>query len=837
MQGRKDSRLMRLMSSISILSLPVLALTAPPAMAQSGDEEVIIVTGTRRAADVQDIPVNISAVGAAQIEDQGLNELSELTAYVPGIHIVNQGGHAASPIIVRGLNADPLSANDGDNSGGGTVATYVGEIPLFVEFRLEDMERVEVLMGPQGTLYGAGTLGGAIRYIPKRPDFSAASLQLRADVYDYSEGEDFSSDAGFTFNLPLGEHAALRGSLDVLTDTGFVDYNYIVSDIGVSDPDGFNNNANFRPEADANDEDTVSARLAFRLNPNDVWDFNITLYHQDTSLGGRQMSSHRGPIAVDEYVSTKRVRETFDRSNSLLAIEQTFDLGFAELTSATGYSEYEDASQRDQTDLLIALNPANSYYYYENFPTFTAYTYDITDESTFTQELRLVSTSEGPLSWIVGAFYSDFANAGTSKEFTPHFSEFLFDNYFSLGTRADSLEYISDGTTDLIEKALYGEVGYDITDQWNVTVGSRYYEYSLDTTLAVDFPLLATQLGRPDGIIDLQYEPGQQSDDGVLWKFNTSYEFSEDLLMYFTRSEGYRVGNANGVAPCDPNSTTQTVCGQPDEIEYAPDKTINYELGMRSEWLDGSLIVNGAIYHIDWEGPQVAGATLVGLQPITKNGGGAETEGFEVNFSWDLTDRFTMRGSYSQVRAELTEDSPFLITIFNSANNFVLPALTGNPAVDAPFQPFYDLGGAAGDPLTSYRLPGLAGDRLPGSPEYQYSLFFDYSIPTGGNGALDASYWLSGIGDVEQVTGGRGTTLPAYAIHNASLRYDTGSWAVTLYAKNLWDEFAESGAVGTTRNNVIFTDDDGGNVYLRTHYTNVLPPRTVGVRLTYDFGG
>jgi outer membrane receptor protein involved in Fe transport len=441
----------------------------------------------------------------------------------------------------------------------------------------------------------------------------------------------------------------------------------------------------------------------------------------------------------------------------------------------------------------------------------------------------------------LGAFYTKFDAHGYSREFTPHFSQYLFDNqppYFSVSPRADDLEYYSDGTTDLTEGAIYGELGYDITPRWNVTVGGRWYQYDLNTTLAVDFPLLNTQLGvYPDGVIDLVYEPGAQSDEGFLWKFNTSYEFSDDFLAYFTRSEGYRIGNANGVAPCDPNIPTQTVCGQPDEIEYSSDTTVNYELGVRSEWLDGRLVVNGAIFHIDWEGPQVQGATLVGLQPIIKNGAGAETEGFEVNFDFDVTDRFSVRGSYSYTRAELTADSPNLITITNSANGFMLPALTGDPVIDAPFQPFYDAGGVAGDPLPSYRIPGLAGDRLPGSPETQYSLFFNYNLPMASGAQWDFSYWFAGIGDVEQLTGGHGTTLPAYAIHNASVRYDTGPWAVMLYARNIWDEFAESGAVSTTRNNVTFTDDLGGTVFVRSHYTDVLPPRQIGVRLTYNWGG
>ena len=150
--------------------------------------ETITVTATRRAESVQDVPLNIAAVGGAQIEEQGFDELSDVIAYVPGINVVDRGGRQGNPIIVRGLNADGLGSGDGNNNGGGTVATYVGEIPLFVDLKLNDLERVEVLLGPQGTLYGAGTLGGAIRYIPTKPQFDGDTLDIRAEAYQYSGG-------------------------------------------------------------------------------------------------------------------------------------------------------------------------------------------------------------------------------------------------------------------------------------------------------------------------------------------------------------------------------------------------------------------------------------------------------------------------------------------------------------------------------------------------------------------------------------------------------------------------------------------------------------------------
>ena len=164
---RLRTLLLTTMSPLVLMSAPGLA-RADTADASTEVSEVTV-TATRRDSTVQDAPVNIAAVGQVQLQAQGIATLTTLANVVPGLTIVNQGSRGDQPIIVRGLNANPLASSEAlANDGGGTVATYVGEIPFYVHLRLNDMERVEVLLGPQGTLYGAGTLAGAIRYIPVR---------------------------------------------------------------------------------------------------------------------------------------------------------------------------------------------------------------------------------------------------------------------------------------------------------------------------------------------------------------------------------------------------------------------------------------------------------------------------------------------------------------------------------------------------------------------------------------------------------------------------------------------------------------------------------------------
>ena len=796
-----------------------------PSLAQdtatSDDEQLvsdtIIVTATRRNETVQDVPLNIAALGEAQIEEQGFAELADVLSYVPGINIVDRGGRQGNPIIVRGLNADPIGSGDGNNDGGGTVATYVGEIPLFVDLKLNDMQRVEVLLGPQGTLYGAGTLGGAIRYIPNRPDFDEELFSVRADAYQYSEADSLSHDLGFTFNMPIADTFAVRGSFDVSDDSGFMDAPFIVQQIGVSNPDpDFTDPAdvaaNLDPQTDVNSEETISGRLSARWQPLEWLDANLTYYYQEAEIGGRTTSAYRSTvIPAGKYDVASRVPEPNTITNELVALEVTADLGFAELTSATGKSKFEDDGQRDQTNLLISLE-----YSYETFPTFTAFTHEVGETETFNQELRLVSQTDGPLSWIIGGFYNEKDSYSFSAEFTPGYAQFAgFD-------RPDNLEYFSQSRTELVEAAVFGEIGYEITDRLTVMVGGRYYDYELKSFSAVDFPLFD-----PDFVAPTIDEIGNtatslsQADDGFLYKFNLSYDVTDDIMIYGTVSEGYRIGDSNGLGACDafdPNAS-QGACalapGQQfgpnpgdvavfDEREYGPDQTTNYEIGAKTEWFDGDLTLNGALYFVEWTDPQLSSATVNANIPITINADGAESKGVELSGNWQATDAFSVRGSYSFTQSELTADVPSLIRT-------ITPPGFGTAFID-----------------------GEAGDRLPGSPEHQFSVFGTYDVELSGGRDLAFNLGYAWQSDVLTRTGGRGSslTLDSFGLANASAVYDAGPWSATLYVNNLFDEFAETGAVSTSLSNQIVL---GSSV--RSFGTHIAPPRAIGLRFSWDIGG
>ncbi len=360
---------------------------------------------------------------------------------------------------------------------------------------------------------------------------------------------------------------------------------------------------------------------------------------------------------------------------------------------------------------------------------------------------------------------------------------------------------------------MYGELSYEITPEWQVTLGGRWYKYELESEGAVDFPLLNTVFGgaAPDAV-NLEFSPADQDDDGVLFKFNTSYRVNDDVLLYFTISEGYRIGGANSVAPCpDPLPDNQIGCALPGERAYEADETTNYELGVHSSWLDGDVILNGAVFYIDWEKPQLAATTQNGLLPITTSGKGAESTGVELSGSWRITDELSMRGSYSYSKAELTDTAEDLIATI----------------VPPGFQ------------STVTYVDGEDGDRLPGSPEHQGSLFLTWQQPLANGWTLEANYGISGISDVITRAGERGfgESLSGYVTQDASVMVSGETWTASLFVENLTDRYVETSARDTRAFVQQVSDADGGVVNMRRYFKDVLPPRMFGLRFTVDLDG
>ena len=801
------------------------ALASPQVLAQEAQAtekqiEKIEVTATRRSGSLQEVPINISALTSDVMAQQDIEDLDDVARWVPGLTVTDQGGRSDSPVIVRGLNTN----SSGPSSDGGTVATYFGEIPLFLNMRLIDVDRVEVLIGPQGTLYGAGTLGGAIRYIPKAVDLDFTSGEVFGDAYSVSENDSLGGEGGFIFNAPLidGE-MGVRMSLNYFNNPGFLDYNYVVREGGVSLPDpDWNDDAavseNLRRVEDANGEDTLTARIALRWVPNDWLDGTLSYFYQKQEVEGRSITQFDALAAdnplsdvIGPYESAYRYEEPREKEDELLSLELKADLGFAELVSATGYSQFDAIGQRDQTDLLIRLD-----YSYEEFPAFSAYTEEVDERKILTQELRLVSQAEGPLSWIAGFYYNKTEYDGYSKEFTPGFDEYAIDVWEVGGNyRPDSLEYYSVSNTETTESAFYGELSYEVNEKLNVTLGMRAYQYDIESASAIDLPLYYSVFeGRGEDSIELDYSSAPADDSGTLFKFNASYQFDDNTMGYVTISEGFRIGGANGVGACPPDIddiATQIVCALPDEQNYESDTTTNYELGLKSSYFKNRLQLNLALFNVDWDDAQVGGATINGQQPITTNAEGANSRGAEISVRALATDNITLYATYSKTIAKLTADVPFLFGVFGEQGSAL--------------QDYYD---------------GKDGDRLPGSPEQQFSFGVNYATEVLDGKMLDLNYGLTAQDDVFSTVGLRqnGEALPGYAVSNFNAKLSDEVWSVTFYIDNLFDKYAytsvrrDRGDMGLA---TFASMTPNGTELLRNYGHYVLTPRTVGLKFNYQF--
>ena len=788
-------------------------------------DDALVVTATRIEEPMHRVPLSISVATGADIERRAIGNLTELSRWMPGLTVVDQGARGSNVIIARGLHTDAVNASEqaGNNYNNG-VATYLGDIPLAVDLRLHDIERVEVLLGPQGTLYGAGTLAGAVRYLPRRPDTGRRTFELRGDGFALAHSGAPGTDAGFTFNLPLvTRKLALRGSVDRYANPGFIDYDYLLRTPGVSEPEPDLTDpaavaANLRSEPDANTEETYSARLSL------LWEITPELsalfaWHlQDQHAGARQINHDRS-FDTGRYVAAHRYLEPNDRKNRLGSLELSWAPGPVELTTALGYSRYSQHGQRDQTDLLIqafgivgllpgdfpaltraqAIDPTVSATdLTAQFRSFSAYTREDSREDRFNWETRAVSTGEGPWRWVGGVFFNHYDSSGTSFEFAPGLTEFSGVTPILGGSPvSDPVEYYSIGSQVVEERALFGEISRDLGERWRVTAGGRWFGYNIDTGNATEFPY-TPMYNSPFTAFDAE-------DRGTLLKASVSYEFDDLTHAYFTRSEGYRIGGGNNFRICtdeeiglltdsDPgNDPPQSGCIYEDQALVRPDTTTNYEVGLRRSDREGRFSASGTLFHVDWEDIQVAGQTPFSAQAITLNGGGAVSRGVELTAAASPAPAFRLRGSWSYAHAVLSKDSPGLLE-----------------------------GGA----------DAFKGDRLSGAPRHQGSLLASYNRLLGGS-LVELLYSYTYTGDVLTRIGLRagGETLPAYDLHNLSASISKNDWTLTFYANNLLDEYAVTGVRQTPA--VIGITDEGFRS--RRYFANVLSPRRIGVRIRYTF--
>ena len=773
----------------SALASPAIAQSEQdePQAEEGGERPVIVVTATRRQERVIDVPYNITSISGDEIEAARIFDNNELLRGIPGVSVVDRGLRNAgtvNQVRIRGLNVDSNALGDFATSSVATVSTYVNETPVFANFLLRDIERVEVLRGPQGTLYGSGSLGGTVRYITRDPvlgEFGGYATASLSNV-DGTSALGYSLDGAL--NLPLGENLGLRlvGSYnDFPGITDYVNLYELDADGFPVAPDGvLAPTASYQSIEDTDDVDQYMIRATLLFEPSDDVQIRALYSRQDDEIGGRRAQTVGfdgfGREYQDNEIGSIQL-EPSDREIDLWALEANIDLGFATLTSSTSYYDTQGGSTSENTGFYAQAGFLAFYY---NYPRPIASAIRSYEDSAFIQEVRLVSDSNATFDWVLGGFYRNQDLVATQDSQLVGFQRWFETAFpFAIGavTGDQDFEYRRD--EEFEELAFFGEATWHITDTIDLTVGARYFDNSSRNDTFIDLPLYAALAEPTNAEFDVD-------EDDILFKGNLSWRFADDQLAYATISEGYRRGGSNAVP------LVGTFAEDPDWQIYQADSVVNYEAGVKGR--AGDITYDVSAFYVDWNNPQLNTATTNFGFFAVRNGESARTYGLEAAVDGYLGDSVRYQLGYAYINAELTGD-------ILSPEGVVL---------------------------------GFDGDRLPGVPEHMINWALTYDTPISDTWSLylrtDGNYQSStrnSIGTNETFN----VPLEGFAFFNATATVSNGPWSVSAWVRNI---FNEEGVTGLFSEAFMGTAPESG--YFGNGNKEFLSlPRTLGVTTTFVF--
>ncbi|MBB4858610.1 outer membrane receptor protein involved in Fe transport [Novosphingobium chloroacetimidivorans] len=743
----------------------------------------ITVTANRREQSVLDVPYNISVIGGDAITGSQTLDNAELLRSIPGATAIDQGprnGGQFNSIRIRGLNVDDSNFGDYAVASVATVSTYVNETPVYANLALVDINRVEVLRGPQGTLYGSGALGGTIKYILQEPKLGRTEGSVAGLVTSTRGSGSIGYQATGIVNVPLGDAFALRLNVQRQDTPGITDYTNLYQLDGNGVPERTAtifttgpNSARYTRKKDADDYDSWFARAALLFAPNDTFKATLSYIYQSDHSGGRRqptdgLDGNGKPYGA--YDNGALILEPSDREFHMGSLEASLDLGFATLTSATSYYDNRGGSQSDNTG-FYANAFANFYYFYPR-PLYTAQR--TFGDKALTQEVRLVSSGSHRFDWVVGAYYQDQTRRSTQVSDLVGFKDYAAaffgtdafvstDNVFTY-RRRDKFR----------DAALFGELTFNITDRFRVMGGLRYFDNKSDVTTFV-------RTGAYNSFAGSVTTPFTSKDSDVLFKINGSYNFGDDELLYATMSEGYRRGGNNGVP------TIGRFANDPAFLTYRADKVTNYEAGVKGRILNG-IQYDVSLYYIDWRNPQFNTSTPIGSYFVVLNGVKARTRGLEAQLSGKLGSRFNYSLGYAYVDAEVRK--------------------------------------SFSDPLGNVIAP--PGTPLPGIPKHAITVAGDYTVPISdslsGIFRFDGFYQSSTQNVLDQTISDSRKFSP-FSIWDLTATLAGNDWSLSLFAKNVFDNRGVTGSF----NAASFGPNPTAEFYGSDARTFITLPRTIGL--------
>ncbi|MEQ9464131.1 MAG: TonB-dependent receptor [Haliea sp.] len=777
----------------TILAAAVVALV--PSVSHAQLEEVLV-TATKREASAQDLPFSINAQSEADIRRTGATNLEELSRNVAGLAIQNLGP-GQSQVSIRGVSAGQVVRDQPGVKE--QVGVYLDEtvisLSLFTpDLDLYDLNRVETLRGPQGTLFGSGSVGGTIRFITNQPDFEELSASVEGNLNTVEDG-DMGGHVKGMVNIPLNDKAALRvvgygteygGWIDALREGG-----------GVSE--------------DVNSGERYGGRITLALQPTDYLTITPRVVFQNIETDGfnreevynlfaNPFTTTRPAVQLGERQQFLRLDEAFEDETMIADLVVNWSLDGVDVTYAGSYVDREILASRDASALTGSVSVDLGFP--EAAVLLPSNLQDTTDLQQTTHELRLASNADGPLNWVVGAFYSDVERTYAQRLPTPGYDA-ATDAVLGAGTAAavsngygpDS-PYNSDLPYDIEQTALFGELSYDVTERLNVTLGGRYYDFEEERRFTT-----GGLFSNGDDQVD------STSSDGFNPRLLVSYDVSDEIAVNAQASQGFRLGGVNdplNVPLCDAGDLQTFGAFQ----AYDDESLWNYELGFKSEF--DKVRFNAAMFYTDIEDLQVTLDAGSCSSRISFNVPEAHTLGVE----WELV-------AYPMELLMLTFSGSLLEAEFDST----VTDSNGNV-----------LGGVED------------GNRLASVPEFQMAASATYTFPVNafGSNEMYVSAMVQHVGDrftqpSDQVAGAGnfvsglpfgGATgaevtavdleLDAYEQVNLSAGIIWDTFETVFYVNNVTDENAQ----------LSFDRERGGRA--RLAYRNN-QPRTFGVTLRKFF--
>jgi len=739
--------------------------TASPPTGEKVTEE-ITVTATLREEKVQDVPFSVAAPSEEELRAQGVESIEGIAQTTPGFTVQNLGP-GQSQVAIRGVSSGQIVRDQPGvkeqvgvylDDSGISLSLFTPDVDLF------DMSRVEVLRGPQGTLFGAGSASGTMRYITNQPQLGRRETVAELTANGMTGG-DLGGSAKVAFNTPLGDTAALRFTAFYNSFGGFVD---------AVQPD-------LKVKEDVNGGDRTGARLALRLQPNDQLSITPRLFYQKVKMDGwnredafnilaNPYTTTRPAVRLDEGEQFTQIEEPFTDEFLLADLNVGYSFGNLALTSITSYTDRDVLVVRDAGALTSSIT-GGSIGLPENVYTLDAPLDDATTAKVWTQELRLAG-QRTRLSWLTGAFYSTMDRDYGQSLLVSGFQTLTgIPTQGSFGAARDVL-YFSDLSYSMDQLALFGEGTWAVNDRFDLTGGLRYYDFQEDRVQTFD------------GIFaDPGTSKGSTSATGLAPRLIGSFKILDGTKLNAQVSKGFRLGGINdplNVPLCTP-ADLATFGGHD---KWDDEEIWNYEVGTKSTLGGGRGRFNVSVYYMDIKNLQATVTAGTCSSRVIFNVPKARSTGIELEWAAAPTDHFDFTISANYGKSELQST----LTSTDAAGNvsIVSGIKDGNRLPTVPeFQ-------AAATATWQWTLWQSWLGYLTGSYQYLGSRFTQIGDQAAGFGLVNLnSFGANTIGGpLTQSTFTFNPELPAYDITNFRLGFLNGKWDLAVFVNNLFDERA-----------------------------------------------